>query len=130
MLALLFAQPACAEDEPEVIKAAEARKHVGKKVSVTFLVKTAKHSEKRQKYYLDSEEDFRDEKNLGIQIPDSVAAKLKQQKNVDDPVDFYKGKEIKVQGKIFLEDERPYIRIEEPEQIDIVESDKKSRTRA
>jgi len=125
LLALFFAQPAlAADDDPEVIKAEEARKHVGKKVSVTFKVKAAKHSEKRNKYYLDSEEDFRDEKNLGIQIPDSVAAKLKQSKNIVDPAEFYKGKEIRVIGKVFLEEERPYILIEEPEQIDVVETDK------
>lgn len=115
------------DDKPTVIKPEEARQHVGKKCEITFQVKKTKHAEKRKKYFLDSEEDFNDEKNLGIQIEEAVAGRLKDKKGVDDPAAYYKDKTIKVVGTVVLEDDRPYIKIEDPDQIDVVEPKDNSR---
>lgn len=121
LMGLLSTATYAADEPPRVIKPEEARKHVGKKCSVTFLVQRTKHSEKRKRWYLDSEEDFNDEKNLGIQIEESGAKLLREKKNVDDPATYYLKKSVRVVGKVFLEDERPYIRVDDPDQIDVVE---------
>src|SRR5262245_38882094 len=68
-----------AADEPKPITAAEAVKSVGKpKVVVEMVVKKAKDRlEKRGIVFLDSEDDFKDEKNLGVAVSAEAAAKFK-----------------------------------------------------
>ena len=57
----------------------EAIKKVNEEVTVQMLVKGAKNRlEKRGEIYLDSEEKFRDEKNLGIVITKIGATKFKE----------------------------------------------------
>jgi hypothetical protein len=118
-LLLLAAVVIGADEKPPRIKPQEARQNLGKKVEVVFEVKGSKHSLKRKTVYLDSEVDFRDEKNLGIQISEKGVSDLKQKRNVDEPSEFYRGKMIRVLGEIVIEDERPYIKVEEAEQLDL-----------
>jgi hypothetical protein len=108
-------------DEPKVIKATEARNHVGETCSITFKVRHTKHGVNRKTYFLDSEEDFKSDKNLGVQISETVAATLKEKKSVTDPHVYYADKTIRVVGKIFLQEDRPYLTIEKPEDIDLVD---------
>src|SRR5437588_1591658 len=57
--------------------ALSVRKKVNEEVVVQMLVKATKNRlEKRGEIYLDSEEDFRDEKNLGVVITKVGAAKF------------------------------------------------------
>jgi hypothetical protein len=115
-----------AEDKLPRIKPEEARQHVGKKVEVVFEVKAAKHSLKRKTVYLDSELDFNSEKNLGIAITEQGIADLKQKRNVDEPAEPFRGKMIRVVGMVVMEDERPYIKIDDADQIHLhQESSKK-----
>src|SRR5262245_36649262 len=100
-----------ADEKPVRIKPEEARQHVDKKVEVVFEVKASKHSEKRKTTYLDSEASFRDEKNLGIAVSEQGIADLKQKRGVDAPADYYRGKKIRVIGKVVLEEDRPYIKV-------------------
>jgi hypothetical protein len=115
------------EKKPIPIKPPDARKHVGKKVIVEFDVKKTKHSPKRKKYYIDSEEDFQDERNIGIQIDEPMALKLREEKKVEDVAKFYEGKKIRVAGVIVLEDDRPYIKLAAPDDIDVVEKKKSEK---
>jgi hypothetical protein len=108
------------QDKP--LSPAEAIKRVNEKVVVEMLVKATKNRlEKRKEIYLDSEEDFRDPKNLGIVINVAGAAKFKEA-GIDDPAVHFKGKTIRVTGKVTKEDERPRIVVEDPKQITIVEN--------
>src|SRR5437867_1732518 len=78
----------------------EAIKKVNQEVTVQMLVKAAKNRlEKRGEIYLDSEENFRDEKNLGIVIAKTGAAKFKEA-GVDDPAIHSQDKLIRVKGTV------------------------------
>ena len=103
----------------------EAIKKVNQEVTVEMLVKATKNAlEHRGEIFLDSEEDFHDEKNLGIVVTKTGAAKFKEAK-VDDPAVHFKAKTIRVKGKVIIVEERPRIEVDDPKQIQIVEKDKK-----
>ncbi len=108
-----------ADEKPVRIKPEEARRHIDKKVEVVFEVKASKHSEKRKTTYLDSETTFSDEKNLGIAVSEKGIAELKQKRGVDAPADYYRGKKIRVVGTVVLEEDRPYIKVDDAEQLDL-----------
>ena len=111
-----------AEDTPPKIDASRAREHVGKQVQVEFQVKGSKHSVKRKTYFLDSQPDFNDPANLGIQIPDEVAERLKSERQIENPATFYLEKKIVVRGEVFLMENRVYIKLKEPSQIELAKS--------
>ena len=108
-----------AEEKPPRIKPEEARQHAGKKVEVVFEVKGTKNSLKRKTVYLDSEADFRDKKNLGIAISERGVSALKQKRSVESPAEYYKEKTIRVVGEVVIEDERPYIKVDDAVQLDL-----------
>jgi hypothetical protein len=107
---------------PKKISPEEARKHVGQRCAVTFLVKSTKHAVRRNRYYIDSQADFHDPKNLGIQIEEPMAAKIRQARQIDDLVTFLKGKTIRVKGVVFLQDDLPYIKVTDPADLEVVET--------
>ena len=107
-----------AQDRP--LTPVEARKKVGEKVTVEMTVLAAKDRlEKRGEIYLDSEEDFKDPKNLGIVITKSGAAKFKEA-GVKDPAAHFRGKRIRVNGTVILKEKRPRIEVEDPKQIKVI----------
>jgi hypothetical protein len=118
-----FAPVRAADDAkpPEkIIPAAEIRSHVGKECTALMTVKASKNAAPRRTYYLNSEEDFHDEKNLAIVISYDHVAKF-QEAGIDDPAEHYKDKTIQVTGKVIKEDDEIRIRVEDPKQIKIVE---------
>src|ERR1022692_1589501 len=91
---------------------AEAIKKVNEEVTVQMLVKATKNRlEKRGEIYLESEEDFRDEKNLRIVVTKTGAAKFKDA-GVDDPAVHFKDKMIRVKGTVIIKEERPRIEVD------------------
>jgi hypothetical protein len=101
---------------------AEAIKKVNETVVVEMLVKAAKNRlEKRGEIYLDSEENFRDEKNLGIVITKAGAAKFKAA-GVSDPAVHFQDKIIRVKGTVIIKEQRPRIEVADPKQIQIVKN--------
>jgi hypothetical protein len=105
----------------KIIPAAEVRNHVGKECTAEMTVKSSKNAVPRRTYFLDSEEDFHDEKNLAVVISYDHAAKF-QEAGIADPSEHYKGKTIRVTGKVIEEDDQVRIRVDDPKQIKIVES--------
>src|SRR5271166_2417000 len=81
------------------VSPAEAINQIGKpEVVVEMVVKKSKDRlEKRGIIYLDSEEDFKDEKNLGVAISAEAAEKFKKQ-GIADPAAHFAGKTIRVRG--------------------------------
>jgi hypothetical protein len=114
-----------AADDPKpaekVIPAAQAREHIGKECTAVMTVKSSKNAAPRKTYFLDSEEDFHDEKNLAIVISYDHADKFREA-GIDDPSEYYKGKTIQVTGKVIDEDDQVRIRVEDPKQIKLVET--------
>jgi hypothetical protein len=110
-----------AKPAEKVIPAAQARDHIGKECTAVMTVKSSKNAVPRKTYYLDSEEDFRDEKNLAVVISYDHVDKFREA-GIDDPAEYYKGKTIHVTGKVIDADDQVRIRVEEPKQIKLVES--------
>ncbi len=105
-----------------VIAATEARNHVGEECTATMTVKSSKNAAPRRTYFLDSEEDFRDEKNLAVIISYDHADKFREA-GIADPAEYYQGKTIEVTGKVIAEEEQIRIHVEDPKQIKVVSSD-------
>ena len=103
-----------------VIPSNEAREHVGESRTVEMTVRSTKNAEKRREYYLDSEADFGDEKNLAIVIAYDHADRFNAA-GIEDPAEHFKGKTVRVTGTLVREGEQVRIRVEDPTQIKPVE---------
>jgi DNA/RNA endonuclease YhcR with UshA esterase domain len=113
-----------AAKEEKPLTPAEAIKMVNKEVTVEMVVRASKNAlEKRHEIYLDSEENFRDEKNLAVVITEDGAGKFKDD-GIDDPAEHFRGKTIRVTGTVTLKDERPRIEISDSKAIKLVEKKK------
>src|SRR5215471_920726 len=111
--------------ETKPLTPVEAIKKVNEEVTVQMLVKATKNRlEKRGEIYLDSEENFQDEKNLGIVVTKTGAMKFKA-KGVDDPAVHFKDKTIRVKGTVIIKEKRPRIEVDDPKQIQIMRKDNK-----
>lgn len=115
---LLLAAPALAPaDAPKPLTPVEARKQVGKEVTVRMEVKAAKDRlEKRGEIYLDAEDDFKSETNFAVVISKAGAASLKGA-GIADPADHFKGKAITAKGVVKVVDGVPRIEIDDAKQI-------------
>ena|SRR5262245_2103539 len=117
-LALVVAIPLLAQaDDGKPLGPAEARKEIGKDITVRMEVKAAKDRlEKRGEIYLDAEENFRDEKNFAVVITKAGAESLKAA-GISDPAEHFKGKTIRATGTVKEVDGVPRIEIEDAKQI-------------
>ncbi len=122
LIVVAFTIPTFADDDKEkALTPADARKQTGKEITVEMEVKSSKNALKqRGEIYLDSEEDFRDDKNFAVVITRKGAESLKAA-GIDDPADHFKGKIIKAKGKVTERDGVPRVEIDDDKQIWIVE---------
>jgi DNA/RNA endonuclease YhcR with UshA esterase domain len=117
----LFSLSAFAADEQKPLGPVEARKQVGKEITVELEVKATKDRlENRGEIYLDAEENFKDEKNFAVVITKAGAAKLKEA-GIDNPADHFKGKTIRASGTVKEVDGIPRIEVDVAKQIRVVE---------
>jgi acetyl esterase/lipase len=107
-----------ADGKPERICASVARYNVGNVRTVIMTVRSAKDSANRREIYLDSEEDFRNEKNFAVVISHDHLPQFKAA-GIDDPATYFKGRIIEVTGQIIRESDQVRIRIDEPKKIEI-----------
>lgn len=95
----------------------QARTMVGQTITVTMTVKAAKDRlEKRGEIYLDSEEDFRDDKNFAVVITRAGAASLSAA-GITNPADHFLGKSITASGTVREVDGVPRITIDDAQKI-------------
>ena len=106
-----------------MVAAPEAKNHIDARCTVEMTVRSSKNAAPRREYYLDSEEDFHDEKNFAVVISYDHADLFKKA-GIDDPSEHYKGKKLRVTGKVIRENDQIRIRVEDPKQIKIVEDGK------
>jgi len=119
---ILVAMSLSAADTENPLTAKEARKKVGETITVQMPVRKAKDRlEKRGEIYLDSELDFRDEKNFAVVITKAGAAKLNES-GISNPAEHFLGKTIRARGKVKSVDGVPRIEIEAVDRIQIVKS--------
>jgi DNA/RNA endonuclease YhcR with UshA esterase domain len=116
----LFSSVLAQESRP--ITPAEAIRQIGKPTVVVEMTveKVKDRLEKRGIFYLDSEDDFKDEKNLGVAISAEAAAEFKE-KGVGDLTAHFQGKTIRVRGCVMRFEDRPYLPVHNLDQIQIVE---------
>jgi DNA/RNA endonuclease YhcR with UshA esterase domain len=118
--ALLGADPTDDKKEDKPISPAEAAKRINEKCTVEMQVKSGGKSTKDKLFFLNSEQNFRDKTNFTVVIDAKATAKFKEAK-IDDPAVHFIGKTIRVTGKVVLFKDKPEIKVEDPDQIKIVE---------
>lgn len=101
------------------ISPVEAIQRLNQPVMVEMFVKRAKSCSGCLQYFLDSEENHREPQNLGVAITEAGVAKFKGAK-IDNPAAHFKGRTIRVRGTVILKENRPYIEVDDPGQIEIV----------
>jgi hypothetical protein len=113
-----WAGVAVADDRP--LTPVEARKKVGKKITVEMTVRAAKDRlAKRGEIYLDAHTDFRDEKNFALVITKVGAASMKKA-GIGAPAAHFKGKKVRATGTVKEVDGVPRIEINDAKQIKLV----------
>ena len=97
----------------------EAINRLNESVTVEMVVQRTKCCTGSQQVFLDSEANHRDPKNLGVIVTENGRAKFTKA-GMDDPTAHYKGKTIRVRGVVIRREDRPYIEVDDPSQIEIV----------
>jgi len=98
----------------------DAIKRVNELVTVEMLVQMTKRCSGSRQVFLDSEADHRDRKNLGVVVTENGMAKFSEA-GIDDPTAHFNGKTIRVRGVVIRKENRPYIEVNDPSQIEMVQ---------
>lgn len=102
------------------MNAVEAINRINESVTVEMVVQRTKVCCCSQQVFLDSETNHRDPDNLGVVITESGRAKFSQA-GIDDRTVHFGGKTIRVRGVVISKDNRPYIEVDDPGLIEVVE---------
>jgi DNA/RNA endonuclease YhcR with UshA esterase domain len=113
-----------AQEGTKTVSPEEAAKKVNETVTLRMVVKSATL---RGVCFLNSHEDYKDDKNFTVFLPREAVEKFKEAK-VDDPAKHFKGKTILVTGKVTLYREKPQIRVEDPKQIRLAEKQEEKKS--
>jgi DNA/RNA endonuclease YhcR with UshA esterase domain len=105
-------------DEPGPISPAEAATKIDKEVTVQMEVKSA--TLRDGTCYLNSEEDFKDDKNFTLYLDRDALDKFGKAR-IEDPAAHFRGKTIRVTGRVTLYRNRPQIKVTGPNMIQVVE---------
>ena len=97
----------------------EAINRINESVTMEMLVQRTKCCTGSRQVFLDSEASYRDPKNLGVVVTESGRAKFSEA-GIDDPTTHFNGKTIRVRGVVIRKENRPYIEVNDPSQIEMV----------
>jgi hypothetical protein len=97
----------------------EAANRVNEQVTVQMLVQAAKNCQRCSLMFLDSEEDHHDPKNFAVAVTERGKSKFREAQ-IADPAGHFKGKTIRVTGKVIVNDNQPQIEVDDPGQIEVV----------
>ena len=117
---ILFSTSIALGDDVSPITPAEAAKKINEKVVVEMEVKSTGGKEN---HYLNSQEDFKDDKNFTIFISKDHLDKFKKV-GIESPSAHYKAKVIRVTGTVVLEKLKPWIKVTDPDQIKVITKEK------
>src|SRR5580692_3277416 len=101
------------------LSAVEAIARVNESVTVELVVQRTKRCSGSKQVFLDSEANHHDPKNLGVIVTESGRAKFSEA-GIDDPTAHFNGKTIRVHGVVIRKEDRPYIEVNDPRQIEMV----------
>ena len=99
----------------------EAANQVNEQVTVELLVKAAKNCAHCSQVFLDSEEDHHDPNNLAVAVTEAGKPRFRNA-GIDDPAVHFKGRVIRVTGMVKLKANRLQIEVDDPNQIEFVET--------
>lgn len=102
-----------------ILSAIEAINRVGESVTVEMRVQRTKCCTGSRQVFMDSEPNHRDPNNLGVKITESGREKFREA-GIEDPTAHFSGKTIRVRGVVIRKENRPYIEVDEPSQIELV----------
>lgn len=102
-----------------ILSAVDAINRINESVKVEMVVKGTKLCCCSNQCFLDSEANKRDPKNLGIVVTESGRAKFTEA-GIDDPTAHFSGKTIRISGVVIRKENRPYIEVNDPSQIELV----------
>lgn len=105
---------------PGAVTTSAAARRVGEKVTVEMTVRATGGNPKKR-FFLNSESNFRDERNFTIVLEMGKAAKPFAAAKIGDPAKHYGGKRIRVTGTVAKYMDRPEIVVTDPAQIEIVD---------
>ena|SRR5436190_838819 len=97
----------------------EAIARVNESVVVEMTVQRTKCCSGSRQVFLDSEPNHRDPNNLGVIITESARPKFAGA-GIDDPAAYFGAKKVRVRGVVIRKENRPYIEVNEPSEIEIV----------
>lgn len=117
MIAVAALLSLIALDDP--IPADRAREHVGESATFEMVAQHTNNGTHEKSYFLDSEPDYKDEVNLAVVIAYEHLPAFREA-GIDDPAAHYKGKRLRVTGKVIREADQTRIRVTKPDQIEIV----------
>lgn len=101
------------------LSAVEAIQRVNESVTVEMLVQRTKCCTGSRQVFLDSEVSHRDPNNLGVVVTETARSKFGAL-GIDDPTAHFGGKTIRVRGVVIRKENRPYIEVNDPGQIELV----------
>jgi hypothetical protein len=104
---------------PGAISTEDAKKKVGEQVTVEMTAQSVGSSGKR--IFLNSEKNYRDEKNFTILLDMEKAGEKFKEAKIDDPKTHFKEKRVRVTGTVSKYREQVEIIVTDPTQIKIVE---------
>lgn len=114
----VLAQDAAVADAVEITPD-EAASHVGEKCVVAMRVNSSRHMADAGRCYLNSAKDFRDENNLTVVIFKRGLESLAGEK-IEAPAEHFRGKTIRVTGTVEMYKDKPQIKVDRADQIEIV----------
>lgn len=119
---IILASSALAAETP-TIKPEDASDHVDEEVIVEFEVRSSHLLQDKNVGFLNSERNNRDAKNFTAFITPQGMRSFKDKK-VENPSAEYLGKKIRVKGKVLLHKEKPEIKVERADQLEVVKEKK------
>ena len=124
MLLLVFGDIGCStRDQPNgatVIPSAEARMHKNENCTVELIVRVSKQEPDRPIHYLDSEVDWQNPNNFAVKIADNALNRF-ENAGIANPAVYFKGKKIRVTGRVVFDEDQFEIVVAEPSQIKIID---------
>jgi hypothetical protein len=104
----------------QTITPVEALQRLNESVLVKMPIRRTKTCTCSSQFFLDCEDNKRDPKNLGLVVTTAGAARFKET-GIDDPAEHFQGKTVQVRGTVILKEGLPYIEVDDPGQIEVVE---------
>lgn len=124
-LCLMFGFSVLALAQEKAIGPDEAAKMVDKTVKMEMKVESAGMDKNKSNMFLNSKSSFKDDGNFTVLVRAGAAEKLKEKYKYNDPIKFFKGKTIQVDGKVGTYNNKPQLVVDGSAQLKVLEENEK-----